>query len=153
MASQNSGQAQDSAGLAGIPLRDVNEIRPGEASVGDLVKNASTQVSSLVRAEIELAKTEMAAQAKQAAFGSVFFVLAAVVLLHATFVFYLFLGVLLQLWLSPWAAYLTVFGIMLVVTILFGIFGYLRVRKIGAPQKTIDSLNQLKTVVPQTDAS
>ncbi|MDT7556257.1 MAG: hypothetical protein QOI68_727, partial [Pseudonocardiales bacterium] len=47
---------------------------------------------------------------------------------------------LLTIWLMPWAAYLVVFGIMLVVAGLAGLIGFLRVRKIHAPERTISTV-------------
>ena len=42
--------------VSSIPLTDVDARTPAEASIGNLVKDATTQVSTLVRAEVELAK-------------------------------------------------------------------------------------------------
>ena len=72
---------------ASIPLHDADSIGRGDASIGTLVKNASTHVSTLMRAEIELAKTEVTEQVKKAATGSGFFVVALVLLLMAFFPF------------------------------------------------------------------
>jgi nitrate reductase gamma subunit len=47
---------------------------------------------------------------------------------------------LLTIWLMPWAAYLIVFGMMLVAAGLAGLLGYLRVRRIRAPERTISSV-------------
>ena len=41
--------------VTAVPLSDVDTHAPGEASIGTLVQSASAQVSSLVRAEVELA--------------------------------------------------------------------------------------------------
>lgn len=43
--------------VSSIPLTDVDARTPGEATIGGaLVKDATAQVSTLVRAEVELAK-------------------------------------------------------------------------------------------------
>jgi uncharacterized membrane protein YqjE len=133
--------------IASIPLSDV-EI-PGEGSIGALVKDATTQVSTLVRAEVALAKAEVTGEVKKALQGSVFFILALTVLLFSSFYFFFFLAELFdQLWMSRWLAFLLVFLLMLFTAILFGLLGFLRVRKIRAPQKTIDSLKDAKLVLP-----
>ena len=44
--------------LTTIPLADPH-AGPGQPSIGDLIKDATTQVSTLVRAEVELARAEI----------------------------------------------------------------------------------------------
>ncbi len=41
-----------------IPLSDADTSRPGEASVGQLVSNATEQMSQLVRSEVEQLRKE-----------------------------------------------------------------------------------------------
>src|SRR5699024_8621425 len=119
-----------------------------EASIGALVKNATSQVSTLVRAEVELAKTEVTAEVKKGLQGSVFFIVAAVIALFSTFFFFFFLGELLSEWLPRWAAFLIVFGIQILAAAVAGLLGYLRVRKIRKPEKTIDSVKEMQSVLP-----
>ena len=52
-----NGSTAISAKVDSIPLRDTDVTQPGQDSIGDLVSNATEQVSRLVRNEIELAKT------------------------------------------------------------------------------------------------
>ncbi|MBI3691736.1 MAG: phage holin family protein, partial [Mycolicibacterium aromaticivorans] len=70
--------------VTSIPLVDPNAL-PANPSVGDLVKDATAQMSTLVRAEVELAKAEITRDVKKGLTGSVFFVLALVVLFYSTF--------------------------------------------------------------------
>jgi MFS family permease len=74
--------------------------------------------------------------------GSVFFILALVVLLYSTFFMFFFLAELLDNWLWRWAAFLIVFILMLVVTAVFALLGYLKVRRIRGPQQTIESVRE-----------
>ena len=53
-----------------IPLSDVDTSKAGEASIGQLVSNATEQISSLIRSEVELAKTELAESAKKGGIGA-----------------------------------------------------------------------------------
>ncbi|WP_040774710.1 phage holin family protein [Rhodococcus rhodnii] len=138
--------------VASIPLTDVDHSSPQQASIGGLVKDATSQVSTLVRSEIELAKAEVTGEVKRGLQVSVFFVLALTVLLFSSFFFFFFLAELLDLWLPRWAAFLIVFGIMVLATIVFALIGYLRFRKIKAPEKTIESLKETKTVLPGADS-
>lgn len=128
--------------VTSIPLVDPHAPKT-DPSIGDLVKDATAQVSTLVRAEVELAKAEITRDVKKGLTGSVFFILALVVLFYSTFFFFFFLGELLDLWLVKWAAYLIVFGLMVVVTLVFAFLGYLKVRRIRGPQKTIESVREL----------
>ena len=68
-----------------VPLNAEPVRATGEASVGTLVKEVTTHVSTLVRAEVELAKQEVTAEVKKGVQGSIFFVLAAVVALFSLF--------------------------------------------------------------------
>jgi uncharacterized membrane protein YqjE len=124
-----------------IPLVDPHAMPPNP-SIGDLVKDASAQVSTLVRAEVELAKAEITRDVKKGLTGSIFFILALVVLLYSTFFMFFFLAELLDTWLWRWAAFLIVFVLMLVVTAVFALLGYLKVRRIRGPQQTIASVKE-----------
>ena len=129
------------ASVTSIPLVDPNAM-PANPSIGDLVRDATAQVSTLMRAEVELAKTEITRDVKKGLTGSVFFILALVVLLYSTFFMFFFLAELLDTWLWRWAAFLIVFVLMLVVTGVFALLGYLKVRRIRGPQETIASVKE-----------
>jgi uncharacterized membrane protein YqjE len=124
-----------------IPLVDPHAMPPNP-TIGDLVKDASAQVSTLVRAEVELAKAEITRDVKKGLTGSIFFIIALVVLLYSTFFMFFFLAELLDTWLWRWAAFLIVFVLMLVVTAVFALLGYLKVRRIRGPQQTIESVKE-----------
>ena len=137
--------------VTSIPLVDPHAPKP-DASIGDLVKDATSQVSTLVRAEVELARAEITRDVKKGLTGSVYFILALVVLFYSTFFFFAFVAVLLDIWLYTWAAILIVFGAMVLVTILFALLGFLKVRKIRGPQKTIESVKEARVaLVPGGD--
>jgi hypothetical protein len=137
--------------VTSIPLVDPHAPKP-DPSVGDLVKDATSQMSTLVRAEVELARAEIIRDVKKALTGSVYFVLALVVLFYSPVFFFFFFADLLDLWLQKWAADLIVFGLMLLTTGLLGFFGYLKVRKIRGPQKTIESVKEARVaLVPGGD--
>ncbi|KAA0104119.1 phage holin family protein [Mycolicibacterium sp. P1-5] len=129
--------------VTSIPLVDPNAL-PANPSVGDLVKDATAQMSTLVRAEVELAKAEITRDVKKGLTGSVFFILALVVLFYSTFFLFFFLAELLDTWLWRWVAFLIVFLLMVVTTAVFGLFGYLKVRRIRGPQKTIESVREAR---------
>jgi uncharacterized membrane protein YqjE len=131
------------ATVTSIPLVDPH-APSADPSIGELVKDATAQVSTLVRAEVELARAEITRDVKKGLTGSVYFILALVVLFYSTFFFFLFVAVLLDIWLQRWAAFLIVFGVMLVTAVGLAFLGFLKVRRIRGPQKTIESVKETK---------
>jgi uncharacterized membrane protein YqjE len=129
--------------LTTIPLADPH-ARSGEPSIGDLIKDATTQVSTLVRAEVELARAEITRDVKKGLTGSVFFIAALVVLFYSTFFFFFFLAELLDTWLWRWMAFLIVFAIMVVFGAVLALFGFLKVRRIRGPRQTIESVKETR---------
>ena len=139
--------------VTSIPLVDPHAPKP-DPSVGDLVKDATSQMSTLVRAEVELARAEITRDVKKGLTGSVYFILALVVLFYSTFFFFFFVADLLDVWLVKWAADLIVFGLMVLTTGLLAFLGFLKVRKIRGPQKTIASVKEARVaLVPGGDKS
>src|SRR3954454_11685172 len=132
--------------VTSIPLVDPHAPKENP-SIGDLVKDATAQVSTLVRAEVELAKAEITRDVKKGLTGSVFFILALVVLFYSTFFFFFFLAELLDEWLWRWVAFLIVFGIMVVVGAVLGLLGFLKARRIRGPRQTIESVKETRTAL------
>lgn len=152
MSNQNGlftdGTEDFSAKVNSIPLNDVDTDAAGKGSIGHLVSDATAQMSSLFRAELELAKTELAGEAKKGAIGGGLFGVAGVIALYSSFFFFFFIAALLSIWLAPWASFLIVFLVMIVVAGVLALFGWRKVKKIGAPKRTIDSVQNLKHLVP-----
>ncbi|MGI5418629.1 phage holin family protein [Actinomadura luteofluorescens] len=119
----------------------MSEAQPGERvedkSLGELVALASSSVSDLIRAEMDLAKLELKADAKKAALGSVMFTIAAliggliVILLSIAFAYGL---VAAGIW--HWAAFLIVAGVYLLLALVLLAIGYFRIRKIEGAKRT-----------------
>jgi hypothetical protein len=125
--------------LPSIPL-SADVVPPDSASIGSLVSEASRHLSTVLKGELELAKTEITGEVKKGLQGSIFFLVALAVLLFSLLFFFFFVVELLNLWLMPWASNLIVFGVMLLVAGLAALIGFRRVRKIRAPRRTIDSV-------------
>lgn len=127
-----------------IPLNAEPVKQNGDASVGALVKEVTTHVSTLVRAEVELAKTEITAEVKKGVQGSVYFVLAGVIALFSLFYFFFAVAEAFNLiWPSQqWAGYAVTFALMLVVAGFAGLLGYLKVRRIRKPERTIETAKE-----------
>ncbi len=132
--------------LPSIPLAPEGP-RSGEQSVGDLVREVTSHLSTLVRAEVELARAEVTAEVRKGVTGSVFFAVAAVIGLFSLFFLFFTLAELLALVLLRWAAFAIVFGLMLLFAGVFGLLGYRKVRKIRKPERTIESLRESAQVL------
>lgn len=133
--------------LPSIPLS--KEPAPGssEQSIGDLVRDVTSHVSTLVRSEVELAKAEVTSEVKKGVQGSVFFIVALVIALFSLFFLFLAIGEVLDIWLPRSAAFGIVFGIMILAAGLAALIGYLRVKKIRKPERTISSLKDTAQVL------
>lgn len=150
--SGNQDTRQNSSGDAprvpAIPMSDANLGPDGQPTIGNLVKEASASASTLVRAEIALAKSELVTEAKKAGAGSGLLVVAGVLLLYTSIFFFVFAGVVLDIWLPAWAAWGIVFLFLLIVSVVMILFGVRLLKKLRAPEKTIDSVKELPNVVP-----
>ena len=133
--------------LPSIPLAPETAPRADGKSIGALVTDVTTQLSNLVRAEVELAKAEVTAEVRKGVTGSVFFTVAAVIGLFSLFFFFFTLAELLSLVLLRWVAFAIVFVLMLLIAGLFGLLGYRKVRKIHKPERTIESLRESAQVL------
>lgn len=136
-----------------IPLRDADTRTAGEGSIGDLVSDATAQMSNLFRAEVELAKAEIAQEAKKGAIGGGLFGVAGTIALYSSFFFFFFLAELLALWLPKWSAFLIIFLVMLLVAAVLALVGWRKIKTIGKPEKTVQSVSELKTVMPSRSGS
>ncbi|GAA0602952.1 hypothetical protein GCM10009547_00570 [Sporichthya brevicatena] len=108
-----------------------------EPSLGELVAAASQNASILVRSEIELAKAELAAEAKKAALGGGMFGGAGLFGFFG-FIFLSFGAVygLDQTSLPLWACYLIVAGAYLLLAGILAGIGLKSLKKMGPPERT-----------------
>ncbi|GAA1870395.1 phage holin family protein [Pseudonocardia ailaonensis] len=133
--------------LPSIPL--TKEPAPGSAdqSIGNLVRDVTSHVSTLVRSEVELAKAEVTSEVKKGVQGSIFFIVALVIALFSLFFLFFAIGELLAIWLNRAAAFGIVFGLMILAAGAAAFIGYLRVKKIRKPERTISSLKDTAQVL------
>jgi uncharacterized membrane protein YqjE len=109
-----------------------------QPSIGELVHDASAQFSTILHGEIELAKYELKSTVKNVGTGVVFFAAAAVLIIFSlTFGLIAFAEGLVALHIWRWAAYLIVFGTILLLAVLLALFGLRQVKKAKAPERTI----------------
>lgn len=145
----SAGGAEVPPVLPSIPLSKEPVTPVGEQSIGGLVKEATAHVSTLVRAEVELARAEVTAEVKKGLQGSIFFIVALVIALFSLFYLFFTIAEVLDIWLPRSAAFGITFALMILVAGLFGLLGYLRVRKIRKPERTISSLKDSAQVLSQ----
>jgi len=110
----------------------------GQPSIGSLVQEATKDFSTVVRGEIELAKLELTSTVKYAGAGAGFFVGAVVLVLFSlTFGLIALAEGLVALHIWRWAAYLIVFGFLLLVVAALVWLGIRSVKRVKAPKRTI----------------
>jgi hypothetical protein len=110
-----------------------NDAGPGDArSLGQLVSDLSEQAARLVRAEIDLAKEELTAKAKQAGIGGGLLAAAAVLACYTIGVGIATVILALSVPFEPWLAALIVFVAMVLLIALLGWLGVRRLKR-GVP--------------------
>jgi uncharacterized membrane protein YqjE len=118
------------------------------ASVGQLVQSAMADMSTLVRAEIELAKAELGRSAKKAGIGGGAFGAAGVMIAFSAFFFGIAIAELLT-WagLIRWISYLIVWFLLVLVGAVAALFGLRTIKKIERPERTLETLRDLPEVI------
>jgi len=149
---RNTGQRSTVEGVpttvASIPLSDLNDRNGG--SIGALVKDATAQVSTLVRAEVELAKAEVTGEVKKGLRGSIYFIIALTVALFSAFFLFVTIAEVIAIWLPQWASFGIVFLAMVVIAGVAALLGYRKVRKIRKPERTIDAMKGNAKIVKRS---
>ena len=119
-----------------------------EPSVGTLVQSAMADLSTLMRAEVELAKAEVSKSAKKAGIGAGAFGAAGVVIAYSGFFFGIaFAEFLTWLGLERWISYLIVWFLLVLLGALAALFGMRTIKKIEKPERTLETLGELPEVL------
>jgi uncharacterized membrane protein YqjE len=114
---------------------------PPQPSVGELVSRASEHFSTLVRGEIELAKSEVTGSVKRAGIGGGLIAAAGAVLLFSVpFLFVVIAEVLVAVGLWRWLSYLIVWVLFLIIAAVLGLIGYRSLKKIKKPERTLETV-------------
>jgi VIT1/CCC1 family predicted Fe2+/Mn2+ transporter len=119
-----------------------NELR--ERPIGEVAKELTSDLSLLVRQEIELAKAEMAQKGRTAAPGLGMFGGAGIVALCAAGATTAFLVLVFSLFLPDWAAALIVGAVLAAVAYVLIKQGKERVAEAGkpVPEQTIETVKE-----------
>ena len=128
----------------------IEPVKDTDPTIGRLVSDASRDVSSLLRNEIKLAKSELQVSIKAGGLGiglfaaAAFFAVMALIMLSIAIAFLINWkgqGLALQ-----WA-FLIVFGFYLLVTALLGFIGLRKVKQVRAPEKAIEQAQETKVAL------
>jgi Flp pilus assembly protein TadB len=119
-----------------------NELR--ERPIGEVAKNLTSDLSLLVRQELDLAKAEMAQKARTAGPGVGMLGGAAIVGLCAAGAVTAFLVLVLSLFLPEWAAAVIVGAVLAAVALVLVRQGKERVAEAGkqVPEQTIETVKE-----------
>lgn len=124
----------------------VRETEVSHPSIGTLVKEATDQLSTLVRSELELAKAEVKGEVKKATAGSVMLIVGGVVALLAMPFLFVAAAEGLANAVPRWLAYLIIWALFIVIALALVFLGIKKMKKLRAPQRTIDSMKQNKQI-------
>lgn len=114
-----------------------------ELAVGDIIKGITDDVKLLVRDEVELAKSELVPTAKKAGMGAGLFGAAGYFGISALSILYFAAAFgLVALGLDAWLAFLIVGVALLLIAAVLGGIGFMLVRKVRGPERTIAQANQ-----------
>jgi hypothetical protein len=123
-----------------------------ERTLGQLVSDATADVSALVRNEIELATAEIKSDLTNAGKGAGFFVGAGVLAAYG-FVLALLAGAwgLVAAGLPEWAGHLIVGAVLFLIAAILGFIGYRNVKKVeGKPKRAIAEAQRTVEAVKPT---
>jgi membrane protein implicated in regulation of membrane protease activity len=125
-------------------------VKDTDPTIGRLVSDASRDVSSLIRNEIRLAKSEIRVSVKAGGLGIAmfaaagFFAVMALIMLSVAIAYFIH-------WngqgLSLHWAFLIVFGFYLLIAGLLVLVGIRKVKKVRAPEKAIAQANEAKRIL------
>jgi H+/Cl- antiporter ClcA len=121
-------------------------VRDTDPTIGRLVTDASRDISSLLRKEIELAKSELKVSAKAGGVGIGLFAAAGFIAVLAIIMLSVAIAYLIH-WngegLDLYWAFLIVFGFYLLLAGLLVFLGVRSVKKVKAPEKAIEQGKQI----------
>jgi uncharacterized membrane protein YqjE len=114
------------------------------ATTGELVTRLSTQLSDLVRAELQLAKSELAEKGKRAGVGAGLAGAAGVLALYGLGAIIAAVIAALSLFLPVWAAALIVAILIFIVAGVLGLLGKNQIQRATppVPENTVESVKR-----------
>jgi uncharacterized membrane protein len=119
-----------------------------DPTIGRLVADATRDVSSLVRSEIALAKSELKVSVKAGGVGVALFAVAgflavlAIIMLSVAIAYFIHLTGLDLSW-----CFLIVFAVYLLIAGLLAFIGVRKVKQVRAPERAIHQAQETRTVL------
>jgi len=113
-----------------------------ERTIGQLVADASHDLSALLRSEVALAKAEIKGEVKQGALGAGLFAGAAFFGLVGFLFLLVMIALLIALVLPEWAGFGIVALLLFLVAGVLAVVGRGRLKKVGPPERTIATSKQ-----------
>ncbi len=124
-----------------------------QQSLGSMVKGVTEDLSTLVRGEIELAKTELRDSARTAASGGAMLVVAGVTaFLGVIFLLLTLAWVLVQLGLPIWAGFGIVTLLLVLVAAILFVVGRKQLESVKGPERSPASIAKTKAVLARKPA-
>jgi hypothetical protein len=127
-----------------------DQVHDDEPTIGRLVHDASRDISSLVKKEIQLAKSELKVSVRAGGLGLGLFAAAGFLLVLAVIMFSVFLAYLIH-WngdgLDLHWAFLIVFGAYVLLAALLAFLGLRSVKKVRAPERAIHQAQEAKAAL------
>jgi uncharacterized membrane protein YqjE len=123
-----------------------------EPSVGDLVAQAIRDVTQLLKFEIDLAKMELRKDARRVGLAAVLLAIAAFTgCLILVLLCFAFAEGLIALGIYPWAAFLIVAGVCLLLAVIAVLIVVIKVRGISGLRKTRQSVQEDLALLKRDD--
>lgn len=104
--------------------------------------NVYDEAKALVRAEIDLAKAELTAIAKDKVIGAAAFIVAAIMAFFGAHALLFFIGAILVLWLPVWAAAGIVTGVLFLFALIAAFIGWRQMKIDAVPANTTKQLER-----------
>lgn len=138
--------------MAGPTVRDGSDT--SQASLGDLVALAVSDITALVKFEVDLAKLELKADARRVGIGGVLLGLAAFVgCLVLMLLCFAFAYGLMTLGIWGWAAFLIVAGTAILLAALAVLIGVLKFRGLTGLRKTRSTVSDDLALMKRDDSA
>lgn len=135
---------QSNAGHSAAPTANSPEVR-------DIVQKIQTEIRTLVKGEVELAKSELIPSVKNAGMGAGVFIGALYFILNAAILLFIAGALAIWRWLDlPIAvAFVIMAGVLVVLAGILGLIGLIAVKKVKGPQRTVAHGKQTADAVKQ----
>lgn len=130
------------------PVTPVTPPSPDDPTIGRLVTDASRDISSLIKNEIALAKSELKISVKAGGTGvglfgaAAFLGLLATIMLSVAFAYFIHLTGLDLAW-----SFLIVFGAYISLAVLLAFVGVMKVKQVRAPARAIHQAQETKQLL------